>query len=394
MIISRYKGWMLLAVAVWFLYTNCGRIGFNATKPSMGSFASLSGGNCAEELKQIYANTYFPMLSVSCNRCHSNAHGSTDLDTSFQAFMAKGVTLIDYQATHPHADNGVDLTTSISAVKNTWNQGQQNYVTCQSQAPVLPPTDGLAGGALRLKTTGKIIPMVQDTLQNQNSWKTIQWDLDTEVIAGQQGQVGATLKVQARYALSSGQIVGFEFRNPSMRLKSLGKTWQVSGMNIYLNDQFQDNMTTYSSILAQVDQPTDTALAPGFANALDVFGSANMNTLVALEIINLQELTPASTTTTSTSTTTTTTLVATVTFTQLTSTDPTLGVFRRSCYGCHSGSNTAGGLNISSYASAKAAASKIVSRMNNSKNPMPTGGILSQADRDLVSKWMNAGTPQ
>ncbi|WP_413293677.1 hypothetical protein ACLSU7_01095 [Bdellovibrio sp. HCB185ZH] len=82
---------------------------------------------------------------------------------------------------------------------------------------------------------------------------------------------------------------------------------------------------------------------------------------------------------------------ATVTFTQLASSG---GVFATSCFACHKAGSASAGLDLTNYSQAKAAASKIKSRMNNSSKPMPTSGLLPQAQRTLVDNWIAAGTPQ
>jgi mono/diheme cytochrome c family protein len=79
------------------------------------------------------------------------------------------------------------------------------------------------------------------------------------------------------------------------------------------------------------------------------------------------------------------------TFTKLIATG---GVFANSCIRCHGSSGASAGLNLQNYTQAKAAAAKIKSRINNANSPMPTGGLLPQAQRDIVNAWVDAGAPQ
>lgn len=386
---STAKTYRTLAVVVPLIvlsfYQACGRVGFDVSKGGSANFASQ--GVCENQLKAVYQSTFFPMLRVSCNRCHGNAHGSTDLNTSYSGFMAKGASLIEYKATHPHGDNGIDLTNQIASVKPQWNAGQDVYLACLASG-------GGAGGS-KLRANAKKVTGIEMTMTNQAQWKSIEWDLDTEVPMEMQGQFGAFLKIEARLALQSGSVVGFEFRNPMMRLKSTGKNIQVSGMSIYLNNTFQPNVTTYAGLTMVVDKTTDVALAPGASIALDWFPGADKETMVALEFSNIQ-LTDQSGIGTGGGTGSggTTPNGSPVTFAQLISTDVNLGIFKRSCMGCHSGGNLGGGLDLSDYNAAKANASGIQSRMNNAANPMPKSGLLPQADRDVVSRWINAGSPQ
>ncbi|WP_210415618.1 hypothetical protein [Bdellovibrio sp. ZAP7] len=82
---------------------------------------------------------------------------------------------------------------------------------------------------------------------------------------------------------------------------------------------------------------------------------------------------------------------ATVTYTQLAASG---GVFATNCFACHKAGGASAGLDLTSYTQAKAAASKIKSRMNNSSKPMPTSGLLPQTQRTLVDTWIANGTPQ
>lgn len=336
---------------------------------------------------QTYSQTYFPILSQSCNRCHSNAHGSTDLLTSFQSFQAKTVATIEFKATHPHGDNGLDLTNQINAIKPMWEQGQEQYMTCLSSAD----PGGSGGQGVRLKLFEKVIPGIADTQMNRNAWKPVEWDLETEVSQQQVGKFPVILKIEARYAMQSGAVVGLEFRNPTVRLKTAGKTLQLVGLNFYLDGDLQSDVTTYQGIVAQTNSTTETPFVGNAANAFAYYPEVAADTKVAIEIPAIQygEITqpvdpgapPPP-------------FGEAVTYTQLTSTDPAVGILRANCFGCHSGLSASAGLDLSSYAVARDRATAILSRMNDSARPMPTSGLLPPAQRDLISRWINAGSPQ
>lgn len=372
-------------LVVLCFYQACGRVGFDASKGGSANFASQ--GVCESQLKMVYQSTFFPLLSTSCNRCHSNAHGSTDLNTSYSGFMAKGASLVEYKATHPHGDNGINLTNQIASVKSQWNSGQDLYLACLASGG----DSGEAGSKLRVNA--KTVAAIEMTVTNQAQWKFVEWDLDVDVPTNMQGRYAAFLRIEARLALQSGNVVGFEFRNPTMRLKGSGQNIQVNGMNIYLNEAFQSNVTTYSGMSMIVDKMTAVALAPGASISLDWFPDANKDTTVALEFSSIQH-TNQSGVSTGGGTGGANPVGSPVTFAQLISTDTNLGIFRRSCFACHSGGNLGGGLDLSDYNAAKANASGIQARMNNAANPMPKSGLLPQADRDVVSRWVNGGSPQ
>jgi hypothetical protein len=389
---TRFLQWTfaVLVLTVVVGYNGCGETGFNAVY--MSDMASISGvkSQCDAQLMQVYSKTYFPLLSTNCNRCHSDAHGSTNISVSFQAFMLKGKSLIDYQATHPHGDNGVNLTSQIAAIQSDWSAGQSAYTTCLASAPM----DGGSGGsASDVRLADKVITGITDTIAKNGTFKTISWDVSMETAnASQQGMVNAVLTLDVRYALQGTVPVGLEFKNPRMHLKAAGDPVVVSGLSLYLDKAFQDRVTIYTTVSATVSSTTDVQLAPGFANALVYYPQVTANTLVSFDI-GLNGGTSGGGSTSPTDPTDPTTPTS-VTFTQLVSNDATLGVFKKSCLGCHSGAGASGGVDLTDYSMAKKNASDIQSRMSNSGSPMPPQGILGQGDRDTVNKWISGGTPQ
>ena len=67
------------------------------------------------------------------------------------------------------------------------------------------------------------------------------------------------------------------------------------------------------------------------------------------------------------------------------------------CQGCHSGANPSGGINLSTYASAKSVAQsgKLVASVTRTSNWMPKNGQkLNQCTVDKIKAWVNAGAPQ
>lgn len=67
---------------------------------------------------------------MNCNQCHSDAHGSTDFETSYSAFMRYGPAEIDSRASNSHGDNGLNLATEIAEIKPQWEQGLADYEDC------------------------------------------------------------------------------------------------------------------------------------------------------------------------------------------------------------------------------------------------------------------------
>ncbi len=378
----------ILILVLMVAFTNCGpMVGFSSNKRKIAGFASFGSLGCEQILKHTYATTYYPMLSNSCNRCHSSSHGSTDFNVSYQAFMIKTEATIDYKASQPHGDNRLDMTNQISGFKPAWNRGQDEYLACVSQ------TDSELLNSSKLKLNSKTIAGIAETQAMPTRWKFIEWDLEKDVHIKQAGLFAAFLKIEVRYAIQQGTIVGFEFRNPTVRLKTTGRNLEIKGLNVFIDNRLQSDVTTYLEVSKIFTEITDSMLITNGSNAFAFYPSANPNTNVAIEIANIQfvaEPTPPLASEPPAGTP----VQIPVTFSQLVSNDPTLGVFRTSCLGCHSGASASAGLNLADYAVAKDRASAITARMNNAGNPMPPNGLLGTPQREVVSRWLNSGTPQ
>jgi hypothetical protein len=63
------------------------------------------------------------------------------------------------------------------------------------------------------------------------------------------------------------------------------------------------------------------------------------------------------------------------------------------CIACHSGSNPSAGLNLSTYQVVKfqAESETLISRINDSTNPMPVSGLMSADSRGKFDKWETDG---
>ncbi|MFD0836040.1 cytochrome c [Mariniflexile aquimaris] len=64
------------------------------------------------------------------------------------------------------------------------------------------------------------------------------------------------------------------------------------------------------------------------------------------------------------------------------------------CISCHGNPPTNGApMSLTTYSQVKNAVESrgLINRINNANNPMPTGGLMSQANRDLIQKWLDDG---
>jgi hypothetical protein len=61
------------------------------------------------------------------------------------------------------------------------------------------------------------------------------------------------------------------------------------------------------------------------------------------------------------------------------------------CVGCHSGNSPSGNLSLTTYSEVKTIAETdtLMSRLNDSNNPMPPTGLLPQDDRNTIQTWID-----
>lgn len=68
-------------------------------------------------------------------------------------------------------------------------------------------------------------------------------------------------------------------------------------------------------------------------------------------------------------------------------------IFSTNCGGCHNSNLNAGNLLLTNYSEIKEATQEgdVINRINDEANPMPTSGLMSQANRDLIQSWADDG---
>lgn len=389
---NKKKSYFILSVVgglLIFAFNNCTQ--FSADNElSLGSSLAV----CDGQLKAAFQRTYHPFLKNNCTMCHSQAHGSVDLNTSYEAFMDKGENLIDYQSSNAHGGNNFDASVGakIGTFKSSWTRAKDNYLNCLEESAD-------SGDTLSLRTNSKVITNIARTAQD-NSWVPIEWDLETEVEGMSNGKFNAILRAEARLNKINNEIAGLFIRNPSLRLKSAGKNISVSGLMLYVDNVKQTAVTTYSGVSKIVDMTANINLANSSGAAYVSYSDFNAQTTVAVEFNEILftnatpddpeppvvldpvpvdiPLVPVPD--------------GGVTYDQLTSRSSPYRVFNRTCVGCHN--NNSGRLNLTNYETARDNSSLIIQRMNSAQSPMPPTGRLRQNDRDLVQSWVNAGSPK
>jgi mono/diheme cytochrome c family protein len=361
-----------------FGYNACGPGFTTATHENQVSLIASSTAQCDSLLKQTYQTTYFPLLSTSCNACHSNSQGSTNLDLSFATFNLKGKTLIDRQASAPHSGNNLSLGPQIASLQSSWSHGLMAQQNC------LATLSSQAFGSLFL--IAKPIPGIDATINAPDKFITLEWDLDSEVLNSQKNLYHMIFKIDVRYAIYNSAPVGFEFHNPSLRLKTAGsEARQITGLHLNLDGYIQNGLTTYQDASVPVASTSDTALFPNAADAIIAYAGSSSTTLVGFNFDSVQRgsnigLQPGST-------------PPPITFSLLNSNSAIYSVFTNNCVSCHNSGSANGNLDITNYQSVAGKASLIQSRMSSNTKPMPPSGIILQTQRDLIFNWISKNMP-
>lgn len=395
---------VILFVASALLYQNCGA-------PIHSSITAQSvqfSGSCESSLMNAFGSTYYPTFKAQCASCHSSGPGlgyfaNPDFQTAFTSFNSLGRARVERNFLNPGHQAGITgpqhqalVDRSLSA----WQAAEQRFTDCAREAGI----DTVPGQEI-LTVSKANATILQRANMGNNAWVRLEWDLENEMALGaDRGKYLMVFSVEVRVAIANGAQRGYEFRNVVVRLKPGATTpYRISKIYFGLNQNVLYDVTTYSQMSALVLSMTDINLAPNASLALAVHSpvAATDAFSLAFGTITADSMTPIGGGTGGGTTGGGTTggmmptpLPATVTHTQLTSTNVDLGVFRRACFNCHSGANIRAGLDLSNYTGSRNLATEIVGRMNNTGNPMPPSGILSERDRDLVRIWQTGGTPQ
>lgn len=370
-------------------YNNCGpRFTVKDLKQSQQRIFSRSPGQtCDDALLAAYGKTYQPFLNQSCRSCHISGPGigafaSPDLATSFASFNSIGADKISNQALrddHKPPATGSHNTATIQNIRADWTDAQTGYAQC------LVDDGGHSSNTYVVKSQKVTVPADITT----TTFKRIDWDLQS----APSNAVPLLASIEIRKAEIGTSVKGYEFRNPTLKLKTgVTDSFEARVMNIYINDQLQNEITTYINVNKIISGTSEINLSPSTANAMTVITPAATD-MVAIEFQSLKSTSADGGGGGGTGTPTPTpspTSTPTPTYTQLAASG---GAFNSSCFSCHSDTLARGGLNLMNYNAAKTAAGNIKSRINNAANPMPPSGLLDSAKRSAITSWVDGGTP-
>lgn len=243
---------------------------------NFSSTALIQKKVCETAFISSYATTYHPLMKNNCNQCHSNAHGSNDVQLSYNAFQAKGQNLIDFQATTPHGGNNINLSAEIAAIQQPWSDANAAYAACLAANP-----DDDSDSGLPFNVKEKALAGIN------GKFREYAWDLFLES-GDRAGQVRAMFRIDARLYTFQGEVVGYEFKNPSIQLAAGQPAVQLSGIRITASGQMLDSATTYTNVSITASGTTKAMMAMNLGNALVYVNGASPTLTIGFQFLNLK----------------------------------------------------------------------------------------------------------
>jgi hypothetical protein len=388
----------LLFLSSVLLYQNCGAPLHNEATTSISFFS----GSCEATLMNAFGSSYYKTFKAKCASCHSNGPGigafaNPDFQTAFNAFNSMGRLRVERNFVNPAHQSGItgpENQSLIDRYSSIWTTAEESFTKCaqNSGQDVIP--------GLEMLTLHKSNATMVRNARSGNPWVKFEWDLENEMAnSADRGKYLMIFSIEMHVAVMNGNLRGYEFRNPTVRLKPNATTpYRINKILFSINQNKLYDVTTFSQMSALIVSMSDFNIAPNSGVALAVHSPVLATDGFAIAFGKLQPesgtIGGGDTSGGSTTGTMEPPLPTSVTHTQLLSTNVDLNVFNRACTRCHSGNAPPAGLDLTNYTQARTAVAEIVNRMNDSNNPMPPSGMLSERDRDMVRIWQTGGAPQ
>lgn len=368
----------------FFLFQSCsGTFSLNSVHDEKESIFSSYGKGCETKLLEAFSNNYYSLFKMNCASCHVNGPGtgafaSSDLYTAYESFISIGRFKVEnnlLNEKHQPPYTGKQNQSIVDKSQYEFQQAEAISNICQNTSRNILLTE--------TQSNQNIFSKANTT----NPWELLSWDLENDLV-NQGVKIKALFTIEVRGYILNQLLTGYEFRNPTFRLKPNAPAYKVNGINLFLNNIKLRDVNTYSFLQALVNKTSGVNVGLGLAYALvvpegnlknnDIFSVSFDEIIATDDVVNPPETIPGGG-------------ANPITYTQLTSAG---GIFNRSCFGCHNSNNRSGGLDLSNYTAAKNLSSEIVKRTNDAINPMPKSGLLSTTDRDTIKTWVQNGTPQ
>lgn len=255
--------WFPVLLGLILAYNNCGQAIHSS---GSGEDVLASGASCDEVLLFNYKKSVYPFFRspTTCMNCHIEGgqglglFSSEDIDASFAAFSAAGVSKVAYMATnsqHKPPYTGPQHKTVMDGISQTWMTEQSEYLECVSKTE----NGGVNESFL---TSAKKAPTIYT---DQNLKETLTWDLDfaedldestTRIIPA---RLSVDVSVLYKTVNTTQYAIGYVFSNPTMQIKDPSKQVVIEGLFFQINGQPISSQTTYTYLSRVV---TGTASIP------------------------------------------------------------------------------------------------------------------------------------
>jgi len=355
-----------------FPFQNCGRQFILKNQEPLS--VDLASKACDADLQDIFKNEFHPFLKTNCSLCHVEGgpgighFAQPDWIKAWAQFESIGTNAIIRNATnnnHKPPYTGNRHASFLQTLKLKWEQAYHEKTQCEISQNGFDP----------LKTPFKSQSIIIPELSNSD-WVTLTWDLynQAENLA-QNNLVNAQFRIEIRNFIVDNKILGYEFRNPQVRI--MGNSGiQFKDLFFWINNTKKSDLSYYSQINKVVYQSNDWVNLMENNSSAFLVTDQNPESVIALEFDKV------------------TIDIEVINYSDLVGNDVKYNVFQTSCIGCHNSGSALGGLDLTSYNQSRLRADTIISRMKNSSRPMPPSGVLDANRIRLVEQWVEAGTPQ
>lgn len=363
--------------------------------------SSSLGKACLSSVQAAFKETYYPHLRSNCTSCHDSGgigigwFANRDQDAAFSAFLsttrAKINTMMVYDG-HPGPNNGPNQQAWVDSMQSRWTSLDKQIDDCANSGAIT--TVGKNNSVQDVAITDANDP-------NKRPWRTLEWDFYTDLAnSSLNGKIQMVVRIRYREAQSGGVDIGYEFSRPSARIRNgaaTGTQYAVDNLQVLLNGNLLTSVTSFIAIKdVIVSGTTDTVLINSAASP-GIVSNKDINTdQISIRFAQIRDANgrPVGADDSSGTGGETSTVPTRVTYAQLIDPNNAIGYLGKYCISCHRAGNPAGSLDLTNYSAASLAASTIKSRINNSSRPMPTGGLLSSYERDVIGRWVDIGAPQ
>lgn len=225
---KRILGLIGLAVLV-LSYQNCGT---DFVSLESQELAAMGKFICAESPQTTFELSYYPFFRSQCATCHAGStpvnFANPEISSAYLEFKKTSLSRIMANGTNSNHGNGAGGEKQLAALTTI----QEDYVSCT----------GDPGGGTSNVTTARTKPVV---LAATGSYRTLTFNLDSDLELGQNSFNGAKLYLQVQIQGTAGTTAYFVAR-PSLETAAIPV--HIKTIRILINGTWVGNATTFYNI--------------------------------------------------------------------------------------------------------------------------------------------------